>query len=137
MTVGLVFDTNVYITALKRGTYSEYWLRQSSMTPSIAVYSSEEILLEVQAKLEEKLGLARAQAVEYVSGLREATVVVAPRAKVEVIAADPDDNKIIECALEAKARLVITGDHHLLDLKDFKGISFVHPRMMQYLFTES
>ncbi|MBU1198966.1 MAG: putative toxin-antitoxin system toxin component, PIN family [Nanoarchaeota archaeon] len=40
---------------------------------------------------------------------------------------DPDDNKIIECALEGKADYIITQDKHLLDLK-FDKIKILTPR---------
>jgi len=37
-----------------------------------------------------------------------------------VISEDPSDNRIIECALEVKADLIVSGDRHLLALKEFK-----------------
>ena len=33
----------------------------------------------------------------------------------------------IECALEAKAQYIITGDSHLIELKEVHGISIVAP----------
>jgi len=38
---------------------------------------------------------------------------------------DADDNKIIECAVTAKADYIVTGDPHLLDLKEFNWIKIV------------
>lgn len=38
---------------------------------------------------------------------------------------DPDDNKFLGCALEAKAYYVVSGDNHLLSLKHFHGIQIV------------
>lgn len=38
---------------------------------------------------------------------------------------DPADEKILACAVEARADLVVTGDHHLLDLREYKGIAIV------------
>lgn len=40
---------------------------------------------------------------------------------------DPKDNKFIECALSAKANLIITGDKSLLSLKQFRGVKIVMP----------
>jgi len=34
--------------------------------------------------------------------------------KVNVVKADENDNKIIECAIEGEADFIVTGDHHLL-----------------------
>ncbi len=48
--------------------------------------------------------------------------VIVPKSRVDVISEDPSDNRIIECALEVKADLIVSGDTHLLALKEFKGI---------------
>lgn len=135
MKIGIVFDANVYIASLKRGTYSEYWLRQASITPEIKVSVSEEILREVQEKLESRFGLSRRQATDYIAQIREVSTVVTPREKLEVVERDPDDNKIIECAVEAGVQMVITMDRDLLDMKNYENVQFVNPRMLQYLFT--
>jgi len=46
---------------------------------------------------------------------------------IEIIKEDPDDNKFIECALEADADFLISGDLHILDIYKFEGIEFVSP----------
>lgn len=49
--------------------------------------------------------------------------------KTDRIAADPDDNKFLGCALEAKAQYVVSGDNHLLSLKHFHSIQIVDATM--------
>jgi len=41
---------------------------------------------------------------------------------------DPSDNKILECALEAKTSFIISGDKHLLEIRECKGIKIVTPK---------
>ena len=48
-------------------------------------------------------------------------------ARINVITEDPDDNKILECAIEAKATFIVSGDRHLLDLVEFRGIKILTP----------
>lgn len=38
---------------------------------------------------------------------------------------DPDDDHVLACALAAQANLIVSGDHHLLDLKTYQGIRIV------------
>lgn len=38
---------------------------------------------------------------------------------------DPEDNRVLECALEAEADYIVSGDHHLLSLEEFRGIKIV------------
>jgi len=47
--------------------------------------------------------------------------------RVNVIERDPSDNKFLEAALEAKADFIITGDHHLLELREFRGVKILSP----------
>jgi putative PIN family toxin of toxin-antitoxin system len=57
------------------------------------------------------------------------TLLVQPDAetRIEVIKDDPTDNHFLECALAAKADSLISGDQHLLELKQYRGIAVVSP----------
>ena len=49
--------------------------------------------------------------------------------RIHAVAADPDDNKYIEAAVEGLAQFVVTGDKHLLSLKAYESIRIVTPRV--------
>jgi putative PIN family toxin of toxin-antitoxin system len=51
--------------------------------------------------------------------------IVKPEQTIDVILLDPSDNKLLECALEADAGYIVSGDHHLLDLGEFRDIKIV------------
>lgn len=38
---------------------------------------------------------------------------------------DPDDNMVLECALEGHAQYIVSGDKDLAELKQFRGIRIV------------
>jgi putative PIN family toxin of toxin-antitoxin system len=40
---------------------------------------------------------------------------------------DQKDNKFLELAIDANARVIVSGDSHLLDLHPFRGIAVVAP----------
>lgn len=52
---------------------------------------------------------------------------VNPDFRLTVITQDDPDNRILECALEAGAEYLITGDHHLLNLQIYQDIKVVNP----------
>ena len=52
---------------------------------------------------------------------------IEPKQKVDVIKDDPDDNKVLECAVESSSEYIITYDTHLLKLEGYKGIKIVKP----------
>jgi predicted nucleic acid-binding protein len=53
---------------------------------------------------------------------------------VRAVEDDPDDDRILECAVEAQAQIVVSGDHHLLALQEYKSILIVTPRRFLELF---
>lgn len=46
--------------------------------------------------------------------------------RVDVIIDDPADNKYLTCAYEGEADYIVSGDHHLLDLKTYQGIKIIN-----------
>jgi predicted nucleic acid-binding protein len=74
------------------------------------------------------------------AGVRAALRVIAraagvaqPRRRVAVLEDGPD-NRILECAIEAGADLIVTGDRHLLKLREFEGIAIVRLRDFLRMF---
>lgn len=60
---------------------------------------------------------------------RIAAAVCEPEETVEVIEDNPTDDRILECAIAADARFIVTGDKkHLLLLGSFRGVSIVSLR---------
>jgi predicted nucleic acid-binding protein len=58
--------------------------------------------------------------------------IVRPVRKISILE-DVPDNRILECATAAQAHLIVTGDRHLLKLREFEGISIV--RLVDFLRT--
>ena len=47
--------------------------------------------------------------------------------RLEVIGDDPEDNRVLECAVTGGASFIISGDKHLLELKEYQGIVVLSP----------
>lgn len=45
----------------------------------------------------------------------------------DVVPDDPKDNPILACALAGKVDMVVSGDKHLLRLKEYDGILIIRP----------
>ena len=130
----IVPDTGFYIAAtLKDGFARSYLVGKGSKLFSYELFTSEAILLELQNKLEEKFGFDRGEVVKTIQDIRHVSEVVYPTQKITIVR-DPDDNKILECAVEAGAHIVAAFDKDLLDLKEYEQIKIVHPSMLSYWF---
>lgn len=128
----IVFDTNVYLAAVKKDSYSWEQLRRSGPNGPYQLYISPEIILEIRDKLENKFNFTHAQSANYIETILMYAKQVQPKQRVSKILKDKDDHIILECALEVKAEAVVTADRALLRLKEFRGTSIMHPTMLQY-----
>ena len=132
-TLRVVLDTNVIVSALhfSSGTLSAVW----------------ELLLEGKYRLvlspsivEETAGILRGRFLWQEEETRNILKILVRKADVvrvdtllEVVPDDPKDNHILACALAGKADVVVSGDRHLLRLKEYEGIPIVRP--MDFLRT--
>jgi len=71
-------------------------------------------------------------------GIAVGAVEVTPDLAIEpVIKRDPDDDKILACAVAAQAEWLISGDDHLLSVKRYKGITIVTPSQFSRIWEKS
>ena len=119
-----VLDTNVLISALM-GEGNEYELVKKCVEGKVALVTSSEILDEFkEVALRPRLGIAAEHVADFIGSLVEVSEVVFPTEKVSFVR-DPDDEKILEAAVEAKSDYIVSGDRDLLSLRSFRGIKIV------------
>jgi uncharacterized protein len=123
----VVLDTNVIISAILFGGTTREIL-ELAIRGGIDLILSVPILDEVRDVLmRQKFGFSAEQATKVIDELYAISEVVNPDIRITAVKDDPDDNMILECALEAKSEYIITGDSHLLDLSIFQDIKIQTP----------
>jgi putative PIN family toxin of toxin-antitoxin system len=129
----VVLDTNVYLSAfLFRGnTVANVW--RFAETGRYTVVISPFILHEFMKKLREKFTVPEAERETIKRKVARVADIVQPKIVLAVIADDPDDNPILACAVAGKADLIVSGDRHLLSLREYEDIPIVRP--MDFLRT--
>lgn len=120
----VVFDTNIYISAFitPGGRGEAAFLR--AVKGELELFTSVPILTELARKLREKFRWDDEHVTAAIRHVAGAARVVKPTERLTVLADEPD-NRILECAREAKAELIVTGDRHLLTLGEYEGIGIV------------
>ena len=120
-----VFDTNILFSgAAWKGT--PYQCIELARTGVVDGITCQEILDELAEKLQLKLLFTTEQCVEALADLLTCLRVVPITGQFKAVPADPDDDKVFECAVMAGATHVITGDRrHLLPIGVFQGIQIV------------
>jgi len=123
----VVLDTNVYISAILFGGKCEEILKLVSQG-LFEVVISKKILDEIKSVLMKKFYWPDKQVAEVVTYIKEIASIINPEVSLDVVKEDHADNRIIECAVASNATYIVTGDkHHLLPIKEYKGIKIVSP----------
>jgi putative PIN family toxin of toxin-antitoxin system len=81
------------------------------------------MIAELSEKLRDTFGFSENHIQAVLYDIRRISEQVDIKGDVHVVADDPDDDKFIECALVANATTIVSGDHHLLELGGYEGIS--------------
>jgi putative PIN family toxin of toxin-antitoxin system len=129
----VVLDTNVIVSALVFGGVPRGILELAE-AGQCELFYSQPIQTEVRRVLAEKFDWPQAMLQQALPVLWSMGTLVAPLVTLNAVPADPDDNRILECAVEAQAQVVVSGDHHLLALKNYRSISIVTPRQFIEVF---
>lgn len=129
--IKVVLDTNILISAtFWKGPSHEITLLAAKQ--KISCFTSLEMLYEYARILKRDFKQQENQIEEKVRGILLFSQITNPTTKINIIKEDPEDNKVLEAAIEAKADYIVSGDRHLLTLKEFKGIKIVKAR--EFLF---
>ena len=116
-----MIDTGVLVSAFAFGGVPEKAVKKAFAEAEL--YVSPDLLREyrdVPLALEGEGKLTRAQLKALITGLAafvSRVIIVNPHRKLDVCR-DAEDNMVLECCLEARARFLVSGDKDLLDLRE-------------------
>ena len=128
----VVLDTNVIVSSvlsptgrpaeiIRRWEANEFDLATSQLLlAELANTLSYQHVSKYFKEPEEKIGALLRR-------LRTVATVVEPQFTLDVVEQDPPDNRVLECAVAGGASYIVTGDNHLLELKEYQGIVILNP----------
>lgn len=125
-----VLDTNVIISGLLNSEGSPARVVNQWINGSIKVTTSpaliEEVLDVITRPKFKPLG-SLDERCELIKKLFEQAEIVNPSEKLRIIVDDEADNRVLECAVACDTDYVVSGDSHLLNLKNYRGIQILSP----------
>lgn len=130
----VVLDTNVIVSGLNFPG-NERLVLELAIRGRFELYLSTFILEETAGVLGRKFDWDAERTSEALRTLGNAATVIYPRRLPEVIEGGHADNRILECAVEASADYLVTGDRrHLLPLETHEGVRIRNaPRFLSAL----
>ena len=118
-------DTNVLISALGWNG-AEAAVMEMVFNCSLELCISTQILSEFYRVVGyPKFAFTEDEIDGFIGRLLPNAVLLNPSKRIHAVEADPDDDRIIECASEGKSDFIITGDKHLLQLGVYEGIRII------------
>ena len=120
----IVIDTNIYISAIFWGGKPRSVV-DLGRNGQVSIFTSSQIEKEINKKLKTKFGLSDEEVAQILFDFSTFTLPIKTSRKITVIDDDPDDDKFIECAVASRAGFIVSGDKHLLNLKEYKGIKIM------------
>lgn len=113
----IVLDTNCLIMAVSsRSNYHKIW--KSFLAGDFCLCISNEILEEYAEVISRNISVEAARYVLFTIMERRNVKQITPSYKWQLIQADPDDNKFVDCAIAANAKFIVSEDHHFNILKN-------------------
>jgi putative PIN family toxin of toxin-antitoxin system len=119
-----VFDTNILFSATGwRG--NPFQCVERARAGEIHAVTCPELIEELAGKLEMRLHFSQEQVTETLADYLGFLLVVQIPKVLNAVPRDPEDNMVLECAVEGQANFIVSGDNDLLVLKEFRGIQIV------------
>lgn len=120
----IVVDTNVVISGIFFGGVPGRVI-ESIVRKEIEAYANPEILEEYEEIVDEMIHRKQGKLKkEVLSRFTARLELIESKTKVEVCR-DPDDDKFLSCALDAKALYIVSGDKDLLAIREYDGVEIV------------
>jgi putative PIN family toxin of toxin-antitoxin system len=124
--VRILLDSNVWLAILTTdGQCRRMW---RAVRAQSAIHASPDILGEIAEKLHGKFGFTPRHACLLTHFVRRQTLAVTTNVPSPNVCRDPDDDRILAAAVQARCAYLVTGDRDLLALSPFADVSIVTPR---------
>jgi len=128
--IRVVIDTNVFISGIISPIGSPRKILELAKKEVFRVVTSISINREILEVLHRgyiygKYGMNEDIVDDIAAFIYEGTILTEDSYRVSRITEDPGDDKFIGCAIEGEADYIISGDEHLLSLKNYRGIQIV------------
>lgn len=123
----VVFDTNVLLSATLSTKGTSYKLVKLAAEGKIKGYTSKALLDEFSEIIQRDYQVPKHKVSEMVETFQTFLTTVKATTTLNVVKEDPDDDRVLECAVSAKANFIASWDPHLTNRKHYKSIQIANP----------
>lgn len=117
-------DSNIYISGFQFGGPPRLFLSYAR-AGLFKLAISEPLLGEIREVLQRKFVWPQEALAEATAALEDFAILVHPSMVLTAVTDDPDDNRVLECALASRSEFIVTGDNDLLRLREYETVRIV------------
>lgn len=123
----VAFDTNVLLSAILSAKGASYALVYLAAEGKITGYTTKTLMEEFKDVVQRDCAVPLERAEQMIDVYLQFLKLVEPDITLDAIPADKDDNRVLECAVYARAKYLASWDPHLTDIGEFNGIKIINP----------
>lgn len=127
--MNIVIDSNIWISGIFWNGKPKYLLKILEKD-ILSSYICKEMIDEIDEVIKrdffkERINLLGLTTENIINQIIELNKIIEIDGNLNAIKDDPDDNIILETAIKSKSEFLISGDNHLLDLKNYNNIKII------------
>ena len=126
----ITLDTNFLISATQWDNSVAFKLLKRLLEANIKIFTTKDILDEFSEVLQRDFKYNKEETTNILEEILVFVNIIETQERIKIVKDDPDDDKIIECALASNSDYLITYDRHLLKIKEYKSIKIITPEEM-------
>ena len=128
----VVLDTNVWLSGVFwKG--EAFHLIQNLIDKKMELLISQDILNEIvevlnrEEKFQRFIDSRKENIEDLIRKILSVSTLIETKTKLQIVKDDPKDDIILEIALDGKAGYIVTYDHHLINMIEFRKIKILMP----------
>ena len=125
--MNITADTNFLISATQWDNSVAFKLLRELLEMNITIFTTKEILDEFSEVLQRDFKYNKEETTNILEEVLVFVKIIETQERIKIVKDDPDDDKIIDCAVASNSDYLITYDNHLLKLKEYKQIKIIKP----------
>ena len=124
----IVLDANIFISSFFWGGNPRSVLERV-IKGIDELFITKEIIDEIEDVLwRPKFNVDKEEIIYFINSIEEIGNKIVPQRRISGGSRDKSDNKYIECGVAANVDYIISGDIHLLELKEYENVKIVTAR---------
>src|SRR3989344_2774160 len=128
--MNITVDTNFLISATQWDNSVAFKLLKRLLEANIKIFTTNDILDEFSEVLQRDFKYNKEETTNILEEILVFVNIIEAQEKIKIVKDDPDDDKIIECAIASNSNYLVTYDRHLLKIKKYKSIKIITPEEM-------